>query len=405
MRRSGVRIPSAPPRGDHTSLVVHPQKARPSTLNRAFAVPGIIRPSSVRATTGSGTIRAMSAPATRRRPHPRRWVTPAVVGAMAVAVLAVSASARHRELFPAGSAAVGFFDREVTWAQGSTIHHGDQDFDVAPLIVHALRPPRHGVFLRVSDTAAADNQSRWVLFTGRDMLAVPGQVDDVTVAPSGEYAGWIDREGSWRPAGRVAKVVVVDLSTGRTAFETSDGMGGGFGDDLGARYENLEPTFLGFDNQSAYWTNATGSGERWRWRIGSSATNRAEDANPDGEASTTPRGGPWDPQRGRPVWINEGRPVSEPTPTGERGVVSPDGRFVIAEPVARLAVTRAADGHRAALTLDRFAWFGGWRDDDHFYALTRPRYEGSFDPSEPDRTTGTLVACELPTGDCAALHE
>ena len=273
-----------------------------------------------------------------------------------------------------------FIDREVTWAQGATIHYGTQEFNVAPLVVHAIRPTRHGLFLEVADTGRFDSATRWVLFDGRKTTAVPGEVDDVAVAPNGEYAGWIDREGPWRPTGRVAEVVVVDLRTGRTVFETSKGMGGGLGDDLGARYENLEPAFLGFDDDSAYWRNATGSGERWRWRIGSSTTNRAEDANPAGEASTAPRGEPWDPQRGRPVWIDEGRPVPEPAPTGERGFLSPDGQFVVAEPVAQLVVTHAADGRRIPLALDRFAWFGGWQDGDRFYALTRNRYEGGLTP-------------------------
>lgn len=328
-----------------------------------------------------------------------------VVAAVAVAAVAAGLPARHRDLFSAQSDAVDFIDREVTWAQGATIHYGTQEFNVAPLVVHAIRPTRHGLFLEVADTGRFDSATRWVLFDGRKTTAVPGEVDDVAVAPNGEYAGWIDREGPWRPTGRVAEVVVVDLRTGRTVFETSKGMGGGLGDDLGARYENLEPAFLGFDDDSAYWRNATGSGERWRWRIGSSTTNRAEDANPAGEASTAPRGEPWDPQRGRPVWIDEGRPVPEPAPTGERGFLSPDGQFVVAEPVAQLVVTHAADGRRIPLALDRFAWFGGWQDGDRFYALTRNRYEGGFDPTKRDRTTGTLVSCELPTGDCTPLRE
>lgn len=300
---------------------------------------------------------------------------------------------------------MNFTDREVTWAQGSMIHYGRQDFDVAPLVVRALRPSRYGLFLEVADSARFESETRWVLFDGRETTVVPGEVDDVAVAPNGEYAGWIDREGPWRPAGRVAEVVVVDLRTGRTVFETSKGMGGGFGDDLGSRYGNLEPLFLGFDDNSAYWRNATGSGERWRWRLGSSTTNRAEDADPGGEAGTWARGEPWDPQRGRPVWIDDGRPVPEPAPTGERGFLSPDGQFVVAEPVAQLVVTRAADGRRIHLALDQFAWFGGWQDDNRFYALTRSRYEDGFDPTTRDRTTGTLVSCEVPTRDCTPLRK
>lgn len=110
-------------------------------------------------------------------------------------------------------------------------------------------------------------------------------------------------------------------------------------------------------------------------------------------------------QRGRKVWIENGRPVPKPAPSGERGFLSPDGRFVLAEPVARLTVTRAADGRRVHVDLDRFAWFGGWQDEDRFYALTRTRYEDGFDPAKPDRTTGTLVSCELPTGECTPIRD
>jgi len=68
-------------------------------------------------------------------------------------------------------------------------------------------------------------------------------------------------------------------------------------------------------------------------------------------------------------------------------------------------VTRSADGRRIPLALDLFAWFGGWQDDDRFYALTRTRYENGFDPAKRDRTTGTLVSCEVPTGDCTPLRK
>jgi hypothetical protein len=116
-------------------------------------------------------------------------------------------------------------------------------------------------------------------------------------------------------------------------------------------------------------------------------------------------GEPWDPQRGRKVWIENAHPVPKPAPSGERGFLSPDGRFVLSEPVAQLTVTRVADGRRVHVDLDRFAWFGGWQDDDRFYALTRTRHEDGFDPAKPDRTTGTLVSCELPTGECTPIRD
>jgi hypothetical protein len=339
-----------------------------------------------------------------QHPRTRRAIllTVLAVGG-AVLTVAFALPAPHRDVLPGGGP--DFLDRKVTWAQGSTIHYGNRTFDVAPLVVHALRPSRNGLFLEVSDTARFDASTRWILFDGGQTTAVPGDVKDVVVAPSGNYAGWIDRDGPWRPAGRVAEVIVVDLRNGQVVFRSSSGMGGGFGDDLGARYENLPPAFLGFDRGSAYWRNATGSGERWRWHLSSDETERAERDRDFGEASTTPVGDPWDPQRGHDVWVSAGRPVPAPAPSGERGFLSPDGRFVLTEPVAKLIVTRALDGRRVHLHLDRFAWFGGWLDDVRFYALTRSRYEDGFDPTRPDRTTGTLVSCSLGTGDCTSIRD
>ena len=334
----------------------------------------------------------------------RRLAVAAVVAAVLVAIAGAALGPRlvRREVLPAGGDTVDFFEREVTWAQGSTLHHGDRSFDVSPLVVHALRPSRHGIFLQVSDIPAFEEPTRWVLFDGRRTTSVPGDVDDVAVAPDGEHAGWIDRDGPWRPAGRVAQVVVVDLRTGQRVLRTSEGMGGGWGDDLAVRYEELEPTFLGFDEQRAYWRDATGSGRRWRWDLTSHDTERAERPQESGEAMTAPVGEPWDPQRGQSVWVAGGRPVDDPS-SGERGFLSPDGRYLVLEPVARVAVTRPADGSRVRLGTDRFAWFGGWLDETHLYALTRSHYEDGYDPGKPDRSQGALVTCALPSGRCATV--
>ncbi len=66
-------------------------------------------------------------------------------------------------------------------------------------------------------------------------------------------------------------------------------------------------------------------------------------------------------------------------------------------------MTRPADGSRVRLGTDRFAWFGGWLDETHLYALTRSHYEDGYDPGKPDRTQGALVTCALPSGRCATV--
>ena len=101
--------------------------------------------------------------------------------------------------------------------------------------------------------------------------------------------------------------------------------------------------------------------------------------------------------------MSDGRPVSDPS-SGERGFLSPDGRYLVLEPIAGVEVTRPADGSRIRLGTDRYAWFGGWQGNSRFYALTRTRYEDGYDPGKPDRTRGTLVTCALPSGHCAPLR-
>jgi hypothetical protein len=102
--------------------------------------------------------------------------------------------------------------------------------------------------------------------------------------------------------GRLAKVVVVDLRTGGTLVHTTRGMGG-WRDDLTDLYEELEPTFLGFDDGHAYWTNPTGHGERWRWDL---STRKAE---PDGRYTVG---------QGRPRRPNGGCPATCPRVTARR---------------------------------------------------------------------------------------
>jgi hypothetical protein len=113
------------------------------------------------------------------------------VGAAALAVALVLVAAvwllpRDGHLPPGRSA--DFFARKVTWAQGSTLHHGDRTCDVSPSVVHDVEPTSYGVFLRVVRPAHSDRAGDWVLYDGRTQTPVPGTVYDVEVSPDGRYA-------------------------------------------------------------------------------------------------------------------------------------------------------------------------------------------------------------------------
>ena len=338
----------------------------------------------------------------------RSWrvaLTAVAVAAVLSGVALVRASGGSGHLHVADGGGTDFFARDVLWAQDSTIHHGDRTYDVSPLMVRTLRPTRHGVFLEAARGRGLDVRTSWVFFDGRTWTPVPGDVRDVVVSQDGEKAAWVDLRGPWRPAGRVARVIVTDLRSGNVVFRTSEGMGGGFGDDLGARYENLEPQALGFDERRFYWLDATGSGTRRRWDLLTHASESAEGPAPRGtESDTVPIGEPWNPAAGPATWVSQGRPAAY----GEGGVTgffSPDRQFLLTGAIDTLPITRPRSGAAVKLTgLDRWTAFGGWRDDRTFYAMTTSHHSDGIDPTEPDRTPARLVSCSLSSLRCTALR-
>jgi hypothetical protein len=297
--------------------------------------------------------------------------------------------------------AAPFARREVTWAQGDRIHYGQRTFDLgSQQLVRELRPSAHGFFVllvdRGDDTGDYTGGEGWHFFDGETLAPLGSDVGSVRVSPDGRYAGWVDRHGPLRPAGRIAKVVVVDVASGMVLLEDHSGMGGGFGDDLEARYGELAPTFLGFDDEYAYWTNAEGHGARMRWERSTGTVSTAENEDPD--RGTRLLGRPYDAYAGEAVGLVDGKPERE---GGVAGLVSPDGRFVAKTGItARL---RFYDREGSPVPVDlghRFAFLGGWLDGDRFFAVTRDRFEGGHDPAAPDASRGWLTTCSLRTGTC-----
>jgi hypothetical protein len=297
-------------------------------------------------------------------------------------------------------AAAPFAQRAVTWAQGDRIHYGRRTFDIGALEIRDLRPAAYGFFVLLGEPGGDPfhgSEDRWHFFDGETVDPLGEDVDGVRVSPDGRYAGWVDRRGPLRLAGRIARVVVVDIATGEVLFEDDSGMGGGFGDDLDSRYSELEPTFLGFDDNYAYWTNAEGHGNRMRWERSTNKVSVAEKEGEEGQEGASLLGHPYDAYAGEAVGVLDGRVARD----GTSGSLSPDGKFVAEIGVAaRLKVYDAA-GRRMPVELERrFAFLGGWLDDDQFYAMTLDAYEDGYDPAAADGTRGFLSTCSLQTGSC-----
>jgi hypothetical protein len=327
--------------------------------------------------------------------------------AVAAVVLAVPLFERYAARPELPTAPDRFDVGAVTWAQGSTLHHGMQDYDLGPHIVRRMTTSPHGFFVSVVDSPADDSTGEVSFFDGEALTDVPGDVDLPLVSPDGRYAGWVDRDGPWRPAGRIAEIVVVDLTTGDAVFRDHEHMGGGLGDDLGARYSEIPPAFLGFDDDGyAYWRDAEGGGNRWRVAL-ATGVKKPAGPDPDSDAAVPPEpGGPYDPRAGRRVWMTEDAIVDrEGDGVTGTGYLSPDGRYVVRlEQTGRPRILDAASLRRVHPDHGRrWAFFGGWAGPSEILLLVRERFEDSWDPSAADTTEGTLVRCELSTARCRDL--
>jgi hypothetical protein len=295
--------------------------------------------------------------------------------------------------------AAPFAQREITWAQGDLVHYGRRTFDVGQQEVRELRPSAYGFFLLLGEPGADPSDDRWHFFDGKALEPLGEDVAGVRVSPDGRYAGWVDRHGPLRPAGRIAKVVVIDVAAGEVLLDDHSGMGGGFGDDLDARYSELPPTFLGFDDDHAYWTDAEGHGNRLRWERRTDEISAAEKEGDDGIELL---GHPYDAYAGEEVGLVDGHAGRE----GTAGSLSPGGEFAAETGFAARLKLYDAEGARVPVNLGhRHAFLGGWLDGDRFYAMTRDTYESGYDPAAPDRTRGFLTSCSLQTGACRDLEQ
>ncbi|HMY09266.1 MAG TPA: hypothetical protein PKE34_06515, partial [Marmoricola sp.] len=170
-----------------------------------------------------------------------------------------------------------FADEQLTWAQGDVIHYGDQTLRLDAGAIMSLHPSPVGFFVEIA--SAPDLEGHWALFEGTETYPLPSDISSLAVSDDGRYVGWVDFDGPKRPAGQVAEAVVLDLMTGKVVGRTSDGMGGQDGDDLGDRYEELPPIFLGFDRHYAYYRDASGAGTTRRWDLASGEVGTINDTD------------------------------------------------------------------------------------------------------------------------------
>lgn len=264
---------------------------------------------------------------------------------------------------------VVFESGQLVWAARSTIHVGEQTYDVSPQLVQSMAWTPYGLYLRVTEDPN-NGPFHEVFFDGASTEPVPDVYTGVITSPDGRLAAWIDRSGPARPAGRVAQVAVVDTATGSRIYESADGMGGEKGDDLGDRYEELPPGVIDLTQDRLVWRNAEGSG--------AVVTTDLE----TGESAVSEHEPRLKPTAGYEFWSPNGRYRVDATTTGRLRVHPRQPDF----------------GHR---------WLtqGGWLDDHTMLVLAQDRFRWSYDPTVPDTIPGYLLACDLDAGSCRQLGE
>ncbi len=306
-----------------------------------------------------------------------------------------------QRVLPAGGAA--YDDVRLTWAQDRTLHYGRETFETGAVSIRQIAAASSGWFLQVADGQSLEDPARWTFFDGERSTTLGERVDSVATSPDGRWAGWVDRAGPQRPGGQAARVVVVDLTTGRVVLDDSTGMGGEThrdGSDAGDTsdlYSESPPTFLGFDDAFAYWQAPSG---RLRW---SEATGvETAQSEVEGAPAAMPRGRPVDRYRGTAVTVQRGR-VDRTGFGGSTGTLSPDGGTVATTGgLGSTAITDARTGRRVPLEIGhRFATFGAWVGDDEVALVTTDRNLWEAKVEERYPAGGFVTTCSLATGVCS----
>lgn len=306
-----------------------------------------------------------------------------------------------QRVLPAGGTA--YDDVRLTWAQDRTLHYGRETFDTGAVSIRQIAAASSGWFLQVADGQSLEDPARWTFFDGERITTLGERVDFVATSPDGRWAGWVDRDGPQRSGGQAARVVVVDLTTGRVVLDDSTGMGGETqrdGSDAGDTsdlYSESPPTFLGFDDAFAYWQAPSG---RLRWSEATGVETAQKEV--DGAPAAMPRGRPVDRYLGTAVAVQRGR-VDRTGFGGATGTLSPDGDTVATTGgLGSNEITDARTGRRVPLEIGhRFATFGAWVGDDEVALVTTDRNLWEVKVEERYPSGGFVTTCSLSTGVCS----
>jgi hypothetical protein len=154
----------------------------------------------------------------RNRVWRRRAVGGLAAGAALVAAVLVAPSL-HLTFDDPGVAGNGAFEvRKVTYAEGSTIHYGDEAIDVPYEVRSFVQTDDGFVFADADDT---------IYFTNGDDTEAIGHGGGFTYLhadDSGSYVAWVEVDD-----GELPEIVVYDTSVDAEVFRSSDGNGEGPG--------------------------------------------------------------------------------------------------------------------------------------------------------------------------------
>ena len=308
-------------------------------------------------------------------------------------------------LLPAGVSR--FVEPRLTWAQGRTLHYGDQTFRdvVGRDIVGLLRTPS-GFFLSMDDGEREHHDV--VHWDGETLTEVSSSISTLEVSHDGRYAGWLERDPDGTRGG-LAAVRVVDLDTGLAVISTTDGMGDPQDgpDQLAELYANAWPHFAGFDAADrAYWHRASGDLPDVRRDLVTDPDD-PEDPGVDqpgvDEGEGFPRSMLWEGNRGFRALGDAAAGLPDSWPPLD-GLVTPDQDVFVNERNGSVDVYRREAPRRVVRlpTGHRFAWFHGWADlDEHrIVLLAGDRNEQGHDPAVADDTSGWIVVCDVDESVC-----
>lgn len=265
-------------------------------------------------------------------------------------------------VFPAG---------QLVWAQRSTIHVGDQTYDVSPHLVTELAWTPYTLYLRLTDDPVGGPAWR-AGFDGKELRKISDVDGPIVTSPDGKYVAWLGRNGPLGRYGRLDQVEVYDARNGDRVFTSHEGMGDR-GDDLADLYGELNPRVLDFRGETLRWSNAEGSGQLVTTDLATGASTVTDD---------------WDRWSigltyGLIAW-------------------SPDGKYRLEDTSAEAGGRLEVSPGRPRFT-HRWQRAGQWLDDHTLVVVEFDRRRMAYDPTKPDRTAGELESCNLDTGRCRSL--